>query len=68
MKPVNIETVKLRINKIESASNTLPGIRLSINNEFELSCLQELLARLESDNNADRARERHTRNSEKVQS
>lgn len=49
MKPVTVETVRARIEQIEHAINTMPGdFTLSINHLFELSCLQELLASLES--------------------
>ncbi|HFP9442293.1 TPA: hypothetical protein ACHOZM_004995 [Raoultella ornithinolytica] len=48
MKPVTVETVRARIDQIEHAINTMPGgFTLSINHEFELACLRELLARLE---------------------
>lgn len=44
MKPVTIETVRARIKQIEHAINTIPGgFTLSINHEFELLCLRELL-------------------------
>lgn len=49
MKPVTVETVRARIEQIGHAINTMPGgFTLSINHQFELSCLQELLALLES--------------------
>ena len=49
MKPVTPENIRARIAQIEHALNTLPGgFNLSINHEFELECLRELLALLES--------------------
>ncbi|WP_368667444.1 hypothetical protein [Raoultella sp. 18111] len=49
MKPVTVETVRARIEQIGHAINTMPGgFTLSINHQFELSCLQELLALLET--------------------
>lgn len=48
MKPVTVETVRARIEQIGRAIKTMPvGFTLSINHEFELACLRELLARLE---------------------
>lgn len=49
MKPVTPENIRARIAQIEHALNTLPGgFKLSINHEFELACLRELLVLLES--------------------
>ncbi|STB39514.1 hypothetical protein [Citrobacter koseri] len=49
MKPVTIETVRARIEQIESALSTIPGgFKLSINHEFELACMRELLGIMES--------------------
>lgn len=49
MKPVTVETVRARIEQFEHAINTMSGgFTLSINSQFELSCLRELLALLES--------------------
>lgn len=49
MKPVTVETVRARIEQFEHATNTMSGgFTLSINSQFELSCLRELLVLLKS--------------------
>ncbi len=49
MKQVTMESVKERIARIETAASVVKcaGMGLSIQNEFELACLRELLAATE---------------------
>ena len=49
MKQVTIDNVRERIARIEECASRMPGgLRLSMNTEFELACLRQLLAKLES--------------------
>lgn len=49
MKQVTIENVRERIARIEECASRMPGgLRLSMNTEFELACLRQLLAQMQS--------------------
>lgn len=48
MKQVTIDNVRERIARIEECASRMPGgLRLSMNTEFELACLRQLLASLQ---------------------
>lgn len=50
MKEVTIDNVRERIARIEECANRMPGgLRLSMNTEFELACLRQLLAAMDSE-------------------
>lgn len=50
MKEVTIDNVRERIARIEECASRMPfGLRLSMNTEFELACLRQLLASLEAE-------------------
>lgn len=50
MKQVTIEAVRERIARIEECAIRMPGgLRLSMNTEFELACLRQLLAAMDSE-------------------
>lgn len=48
MKQVTIENVKARISKLQSRGNAEYSLGLTLNEEFELACLQQLAASLEA--------------------
>lgn len=48
MKQVTIENVKARISKLQSRGNAEYSLGLTLNEEFELSCLRQLAASLEA--------------------
>lgn len=47
MKQVTIENVKARISKLQSLGNAEYSLGLTLNEEFELACLRQLLAGME---------------------
>lgn len=48
MKEVTIDNVRERIARIEECASRMPGgLRLSMNTEFELACLRQLLAAMD---------------------
>lgn len=48
MKQVTIENVKARIAKLQSRGNAEYSLGLTLNEEFELACLRQLLAQMKS--------------------
>lgn len=47
MKQVTIDTVKARISKLQSRGNAEYSLGLTLNEEFELACLRQLVAGME---------------------
>lgn len=53
MKEITIDNVKARISKLQSRGNAEYSLGLTLNEEFELACLRQLVASLEAEAVAD---------------